>query len=639
MQKILGTTLSTSRATSKKRRLPLFKKHIFCYVPLIKNLAAILSNDQLEEALLHSTCKRTDGKFEFIQDGVVLSNHPLFIGDPHTLELILYSDEIEICNAVGTRVKKHKILMFYYLLSNLPKKFRSAIDAINLYAVVRSEDVSTYGFDVILQPLLDDLKKLSATTGNHICLTDGRTISVRASLVAYVADNPAAHQAVGLKESVGGAFRKCRFCHADFEAMQNGFSEDDFESRSLKTHLQQCDKIHNAPQALKDHYRTAYGINRKSILCEVPYFDMFHQTPPDVMHVLLEGVIPLTLQALIKHYLNSKQTSLSTINNNIKNFLYGYMEASDKPNFIRDSDLHGSGSLNQDAAKSYLLLRIFPFVVGNGVDHSDRHWELYSLLSVITEISFSSVLSLETVAKLKEVVKEYLKLFKTLFPEQPFTPKQHYLVHFPKVILLLGPLLNLWAMRFEAKHQYFKQLKKLMNFKNICLSLSRHHQKVAAMNRSRNSIFKENENGPVRLPQGEELLRIKERVSSAFAIDISSIISVEAFKWIKIHGTKYVEDECYLAVKFDDEDQPQFGLLSGIFELNLHMVIFDVILLETIGFDSKFHAFEVRPQASGLVPVTPDMLLTHTPLPLYKYNESTYIKIKGSILDLRETCE
>lgn len=75
------------------------------------------------------------------------------------------------------------------------------------------------------------------------------------------------------------------------------------------------------------------------------------------------------------------------------------------------------------------------------------------------------------------------------------------------------------------------------------------------MNRSRNSIFKENENGPARLPQGEELLRIKERVSSAFAIDISSINSVEALKWVKIHGTKYVVDECYLAVKFDDEDQ------------------------------------------------------------------------------------
>lgn len=69
------------------------------------------------------------------------------------------------------------------------------------------------------------------------------------------------------------------------------------------------------------------------------------------------------------------------------------------------------------------------------------------------------------------------------------------------------------------------------------------------------------------------------------------------------------------------------------------MVVSDVIFLETIGFDSKLHAFEVRSQASGLVPVTPDMLLTHTPLPLYKYNESTYIKIKGGISDLRDTCE
>jgi len=115
------------------------------------------------------------------------------------------------------------------------------------------------------------------------------------------------------------------------------------------------------------------------------------------------------------------------------------------------------------------------------------------------------------------------------------------------------------------------------------------------MNRSSNSIFKENENGPVRVPQGEELLRIKERVSSTLAIDITTINSVESLKWINRHGTKYVVDKCYLAVKFDNEDQPQFGRLSDIFELNLHIFIFDVIFLETVGFDNTLHAFEVRP--------------------------------------------
>ena len=235
---LCGCTLNKERVCIFGKRSVdiqgLIKAVIDCYVPLIKNLAAILSNDQLEEALLHSSCKCIDGKFKFMQDGAVLSNHPLFTTDPHTLELILYSDEIEICNAVGTRVKKHKLLMFYYLLSNLPKKYRSTVDAINYYAVVTSEDVSTYGFDIILQPLLEDLTKLGMPSGNLICLMDGRTICVRASLVAYVADNPAAHQAIGLKESVGGSFRKCRFCRADFEAMQNGFSEDDFEPRALK---------------------------------------------------------------------------------------------------------------------------------------------------------------------------------------------------------------------------------------------------------------------------------------------------------------------------------------------------------------------------------------------------------------------
>ena len=51
-------------------------------------------------------------------------------------------------------------------------------------------------------------------------------------------------------------------------------------------------------------------------------------------------------------------------------------------------------------------------------------------------------------------------------------------------------------MRFEAKHQYFKDLKKILNLKNICLSLSNHHQKKATMNCSAGSIFNGNEYGP-----------------------------------------------------------------------------------------------------------------------------------------------
>ena len=156
------------------------------------------------------------------------------------------------------------------------------------------------------------------------------------------------------------------------------------------------------------------------------------------------------------------------------------------------------------------------------------------------------------------------------------------------------------------------------------------------MHRSAESVFKDKEYGPVRHPQGEELSQLKERISSTLAIDITSIHGLEAFKWIKLHGTKYMEDECYLALQFDDEDHPVFGKLSGIFELNISFVVFDVICLETVGFDETLKAFQVRSQASGLTPVTPDMF-THTPLAIYTYHGSSYIKLKGSISDLKDS--
>lgn len=41
-----------------------------------------------------------------------------------------------------------------------------------------------------------------------------------------------------------------------------------------------------------------------------------------------------------------------------------------------------------------------------------------------------------------------------------------------------GPLIRMWCMRYEAKHQYFKRWSNIMgNFKNIAKTLAMHHQK------------------------------------------------------------------------------------------------------------------------------------------------------------------
>ena len=79
-----------------------------------------------------------------------------------------------------------------------------------------------------------------------------------------------------------------------------------------------------------------------------------------------------------------------------------------------------------------------------------------------------------------------------------------------------------------------------------------------------------------------------------------------------------------------------FGKLCNRLEANITFVVFDIIFLETVGFDNLLRAYEVRPQASGIILVIPNMLLTHTPLPVYSFNDHDYIKVKCDILDLKD---
>ncbi|KAL1478931.1 hypothetical protein MTO96_052257 [Rhipicephalus appendiculatus] len=50
------------------------------------------------------------------------------------------------------------------------------------------------------------------------------------------------------------------------------------------------------------------------------------------------------------------------------------------------------------------------------------------------------------------------------------------MIHYPKYMETYGPLVRLWAMRSEGKHQYFKDLAAKLNFKSITSTLAERHQ-------------------------------------------------------------------------------------------------------------------------------------------------------------------
>lgn len=73
------------------------------------------------------------------------------------ISLILYIDEFEICNPLGTSKKKHKICGLYWILGNLPPGCSSALSSIYLAPLIKSNDLKCYGYEKVLEPVIKDL--------------------------------------------------------------------------------------------------------------------------------------------------------------------------------------------------------------------------------------------------------------------------------------------------------------------------------------------------------------------------------------------------------------------------------------------------------------------------------------------------
>ena len=81
--------------------------------------------------------------------------------DPHALQIIAYFDELEVCNPLGSHVKKHKLRLVFFFLGNIHPKLRSSLKAINLVAVANSTVIDKYGMNKVLQPFVRDLNLLA----------------------------------------------------------------------------------------------------------------------------------------------------------------------------------------------------------------------------------------------------------------------------------------------------------------------------------------------------------------------------------------------------------------------------------------------------------------------------------------------
>lgn len=188
------------------------------------------------------------------------------------------------------------------------------------------------------------------------------------------------------------------------------------------------------------------------------------------MHDILEGVIPVTVRQVLIHFVSTGSVTLQNINDTLDKFELSI--PTNRPNHLTQSAIcsHLSGS----ASHKFELFLLLPHLLCAHVDLSvaNPFWDVYLLLREIVDIVFAPVVELGQV---------FYCLFSSYIRRgnwaRQMVPKFHYMLHYPRQIRLLGPLRNLWCMRFEGKHQYFKKMAVVSNnHKNIALTLAKRHQ-------------------------------------------------------------------------------------------------------------------------------------------------------------------
>ena len=87
------------------------------------------------------------------------------------------------------------------------------------------------------------------------------------------------------------------------------------------------------------------------------------------------------------------------------------------------------------AAQMWLLGRLLPLMIGDRVPSSDEFWSNYLDMLEIVDILMAPELSEDDVANLATLISDHHQQFKQLYPHASITPKMHYVVHMPRLII------------------------------------------------------------------------------------------------------------------------------------------------------------------------------------------------------------
>lgn len=353
------------------------------------------------------------------------------------LPLFLYFDDVEPDNQTGSHSGDHSIGTVYYEIPCIPQHLLSKLGSIFVASIFLSDDRKLYNEEAF-RPILNELKDIE--TNGILIETEAGEQLVYFSLCLFLGDNKGFYSVNGLVESFNANYY-CRFCKEHRNTMRTQTKENRLILRN----------VINYEEDLRINNVSVTGIKSRCIFNSLRTFHVVNNLMVDIMHDLLEGVCHYDLCAILNVIIFVRQyLTLETLNDRVQNFNYG-PDFGNKPTLITAEHIQGE-KLKMSASEMLFFVRNFGLMIGDLVPHNDESWKLYKVLVEILDFVLAPFVVDNSYDYLANLIAEHHEIYCGFYG---FTlkPKHHFMVHYPRIMLLVGPLINIWSLRFEGKHR------------------------------------------------------------------------------------------------------------------------------------------------------------------------------------------
>ncbi|KAK0151230.1 hypothetical protein N1851_007633 [Merluccius polli] len=284
---------------------------------------------------------------------------------------------------------------------------------------------------------------------------------VKGTIQVVAADNLGAHSIADFNESFSGG-----------NILHSNTGRDPNELCEIR-----IKELHDSHVNLaQQNSSSCFGVKQPCVITKnLAHFSVLTGYPPDIMHDVFEGIVPVELAHCFSLLISKTYFSLELLNKSILSFTFKWSDKTNRPHVIPRTF---SKTIGGNAHENWALIRFPPFIIGHLVPEDEMAWQILMVLKDVVELVVAPTHTEDSIAYLECKISEHHKRYQELFPNAQLLPK-HTVITKNTILHSSGSLVHsfLSGQCDSRLSSFFKRVIRHSNcFKNVPLSLAFKHQ-------------------------------------------------------------------------------------------------------------------------------------------------------------------